>query len=138
MSLGKDVAAFRKKALQDAKKLKTEVCLRLFRSVVMDTPVLEGTLRGAWQLSIGEPIPPVNEVEGSVSPDQVMQQVTMTLDASEFSDTLYFTNPLPYAYPIEYYGWSSVKAPQGMVRKNTIRFHGIVQQIAVGVKNGTI
>jgi len=31
------------------------------------------------------------------------------------------SNNLPYAYKIEYDGWSHTKAPKGMVRKNFIR-----------------
>lgn len=39
---------------------------------------------------------------------------------------MFFTNNLPYAERIEYDGWSRFKAPQGMVRKNVVRWDDIV------------
>jgi hypothetical protein len=46
---------------------------------------------------------------------QVASQVT------DKDETYYLTNPMPYANVIEYDGHSSIKAPDGMVRKNIVR-----------------
>lgn len=48
--------------------------------------------------------------------------------ASKPTDVMYLRNNLPYAYRIEYEGWSKVKAPEGMVRRNVARFRRILNE----------
>lgn len=108
-----------------------EILMRLFRSVVMDTPVLEGTLRGNWQCSALSP--KLGEV-GARSPSEVMGEIESVLSGARLEDDIYLRNNLPYAYPIEYYGHSKIKAPRGMVRKNIMR----LSQIAEAVKRGSL
>ena len=104
--------------------------MRLFRAVVMDTPVLEGTLRGNWQASS---VSPITSELGMRDSAQVFAEMEAVLSGARMTDDIYLRNNLPYAYPIEYYGHSSVKAPQGMVRKNVMR----LSQIAEAVKRGS-
>ena len=40
------------------------------------------------------------------------------------------TNNMPYAYRIEFEGYSKTKAPEGMVRKNVARFRQLLQEEA--------
>ena len=72
-----------------------------------------GTLRGAWNASIGAP--DRNETESKdKSGDSTVTDVAATIQAFDIGETFYLTNPQPYAYRVEY-GWSSQR-PQGMVR----------------------
>lgn len=103
-----------------------EMLLRLFGAVVMDTPVLEGTLRGNWRCSADNPLPTVIEYR---TQNEVMQEIDSILSGSRMEQDIYLRNNLPYAYPIEYYGHSKIKAPQGMVRKNVRRFQQIARSV---------
>lgn len=118
---------WRKKAIEQVTRDRREIVLRLFRSVVFDTPVLEGTLRGNWQCSLMSPITgPISKRVGN----EVMKEIQSILEGSKLEDSIFLRNNLPYAYPIEYYGWSKVKAPQGMVRKNIMRLNSIAMAVA--------
>lgn len=120
------IARFKAKALDKAERNRRQILFEVFRSIVLDTPVLEGTLRGNWQLGTS---PKLGELDIR-SQSAALSEIDSVLNATRFGDTVYMTNNLPYAYPIEFYGWSSVKAPQGMVRKNVIRVNQIAQAIA--------
>lgn len=125
-SLG-NLNPWKKKAIEQVTRDRREIILRLFRAVVFDTPVLEGTLRGNWQCSMLSPITgPISKRVGN----QVMAEIQSVLNGSKLEDTIYLRNNMPYAYGIEYYGWSKVKAPQGMVRKNIMRLDRIAASVA--------
>lgn len=131
MSFSQQLTGFKKKALDDVNKAKKETLLRLFTAVVKDTPVEDGTLRGNWQLGKGQPITTATD-------STKIPSFKGDLDKTDFKDTVYLNNNLPYAYPIEFLGHSKVKAPAGMVRKNVIRLSRIASAVAKGVNNGTI
>lgn len=125
------------KAKKQTNAVRREAALRLFRSVVFDTPVMEGTLRGNWQCSLMSPI--TGEVEKK-SASQVMADIELVLSGSHLEDDIYLRNNLPYAVVVEYglypnppkggagktKGGFSIKAPAGMVRKNIMRLDRIV------------
>lgn len=123
----RNLAPWRKKAINQVNTDRREIILRLFRAVIMDTPVLEGTLRANWRCSTG------SALEGPISvrtTREVIAEIEGVLSGSKLEDEVYLRNNLPYAYPIEYYGWSKVKAPQGMVRKNIMRLNRIADAVA--------
>lgn len=60
-----------------------------FAQIQLNTPVLTGMLRSDWNIE--------------------------TIHRSAFN-TWYYINTMPYAERIEFEGWSSTKAPDGMVR----------------------
>ena len=127
MSFSFQISRFKKKALEKVERSRRQILFEVFRSIVVDTPVLEGTLRSNWHLS-----------NSGVKLDQldirtqaaVTDDIDRVLKSSRFGDTVWFSNNLPYAYPIEFYGVSKKKAPQGMVRKNVMRVNRIAQAIA--------
>lgn len=85
------------------------------QGVVMNTPVLTGRLRGNWQF--GETAMPTGNVgavdmQGSATIIRIEGQ-SRGLKAG---GSCWVVNNLPYAYRIEYEGYSRTKAPQGMVR----------------------
>lgn len=129
MSFSLQLSNWTRKQIPRLQAEREEILMRLFRAVVMDTPVLEGTLRGNWQASS---VSPITSELANRTVAQVMNEVQQVLRGAHLAEDIYLRNNLPYAYPIEYYGHSSVKAPQGMVRKNVMR----LSQIAEAVKRG--
>lgn len=102
--------------------------IALFNAVIQDTPVDEGRLRGDWQTSVGQPASAENgrvDTTGTAS----MAEVSSNTPQGAGQET-YLTNNMPYAYKIEYEGWSKNKAPQGMVRRNVDRFQKLVDEQA--------
>lgn len=120
MSFSARIRAWRRRNDQAMNDKKREIILRLFRAVIYDTPVLEGTLRANWRCSANAPIPSTIDYRPA---EAVISEIQAILNGAMMEDTIYLRNNLPYAYRIEYLGWSRIKAPQGMVRKNVIRFN---------------
>lgn len=122
MGFAADVGKWAKGAAADIEQLNKAVILELFTSVILDTPVLEGRLRGNWLITSDDPATGTVEVTdptGEKTKRNVENFVRAMSGTQNFS--VYLTNNLPYAYRIEYDGWSKNKAPEGMVRKNFIR-----------------
>jgi hypothetical protein len=122
MSFSVDVAKWAKSAKADIEEVNKAIILELFTSVILDTPVLEGRLRGNWLITSNDPATGIVEVmdsDGTKTVRDVESFVRKMSGIKNFS--VYLTNNMPYAYRIEYDGWSHTKAPEGMVRKNFIR-----------------
>ena len=81
--------------------------------IIKRTPVDEGTLRGNWQPSIGQPVNSTivrTDKSGQASSaDMAREGQRLNIGA-----VFYMTNNLPYAAAIEF--GSSKQAPQGMMR----------------------
>lgn len=121
MSFKGDITKFSAKALNEADKEKRAICSALFRSVVMDTPVDSGRLRGNWQIS------PNNPKRGTIERNDKGGGSTISAELrnlGKLADTVYMTNNLPYAQRIEY-GYSKTH-PAGMVRKNVARIKSLI------------
>lgn len=127
MSFSFQLRKFNKEVKARIERNRRQILFEVFRGIVLDTPVLEGTLRSNWQLSSTNP--KLSELDIR-SQQEVISEIDQVLKGSRFGDTVWFTNNLPYAYPIEFYGWSHTKAPQGMVRKNVMRVNRIAQAVA--------
>lgn len=103
---------------------KKGVLIKLFGAVIKDTPVLTGRLRGNWQFTVGKPA-----ATSPTSVDNPIETVTAGVQAKVTDkDGVYnLTNNMHYAHRIEYEGWSKVKAPHGMVRRNMVRIANLLQ-----------
>ncbi len=81
--------------------------------IIKRTPVDEGTLRGNWQPSIGQPVNSTivrtDKSGQAASADMAREGQRLNIGA-----VFYMTNNLPYAAAIEF--GSSKQAPQGMMR----------------------
>lgn len=122
MSFSLDVAKWAKSANADIDKINKAIILELFTSVILDTPVLEGRLRGNWLITSDDPAAgtvDVTDPTGERTTRNVTDFISKLDGNNDFS--VYLTNNMPYAYRVEYDGWSHTKAPEGMVRKNFIR-----------------
>lgn len=108
-------------------RLYKAIILELFSSVILDTPVLTGRLRGNWIISPDDPDTGTLEIEDA-SGEKTVAKVENFLDKLDGSEDfkVYLSNNLPYAHRIEFDGWSHTKAPEGMVRKNFIRITSLL------------
>jgi hypothetical protein len=113
--IGKEIHEFKIKAMAKSEAKIKKAFIGLSTDIIMDTPVLSGRLRNNWFTSVNKG---TNETTESTS-NQAINRVNAV--KFKLGDTLYFTNNLPYAERIEFQGWSA-KAPQGMVRRNILRW----------------
>ena len=122
MSFSLQVGKWADAASRELQELQKAVILELFTSVILDTPVLEGRLRGNWLITSGDPAAGTLNMEDPTGARTVrnVNDFVRRLDTGK-DYSVFLTNNLPYAYRIEYDGWSHTKAPEGMVRKNFIR-----------------
>lgn len=85
-----------------------------------------GQFRANWMYSTGSPDLTITD---SVDPQggESMRKAVGT--SYRLGDKIYISNSLPYAYRLEYEGWSN-QAPQGMVRVSVVEFRDFVRQAA--------
>lgn len=117
------------KASTDMDAVVRKMEIDLFGRVIQRSPVDTGRFRGNWQVSNGTPI--LNtidrlDVDGMASTDAAIDAV-MALPTGQVT---YLSNALPYAYRLEYEGWSQ-QAPAGMVRLTAREFSDAVQKAAL-------
>lgn len=139
---------FAKKTLSRADLLIRAVGLKLFSSVIRDTPVgnpdlwrgarsyldtrktnapegyVGGRLRANWRCSLSAADTTTDE---STSHERAVPHVEQTLEKATRKDTLWLANSLPYAHSIEYDGHSQ-QAPEGMVRRNAARIRRLLSE----------
>lgn len=111
-----DVAAFAKECNATLDETARAIKIELFSSVIRDTRVDTGRLRGNWQTTTGRP------AEGEVERlDPTGSQATAEVQAGVSGDTVdYLTNNLPYAEV-----WEERDA---MIDKNMARIAQIVRR----------
>jgi hypothetical protein len=121
MSFALDITQWAKEAGDEMAEFQRNFILAFFNSVIMDTPVDSGRLRGNWILSSDSPAQGTVDIldpTGNITTKKV-EDYASKIGEKDFN--VFLTNNLPYAYRIEYDGYSKIKSPQGMVRKNFIR-----------------
>lgn len=118
-----DIANFVKKAKIAPESATKKAFFEVSNKIIRRTPVLDGFLRNNWFAGVNSPVVKRNttpNANGSDSTASVNSAVSKNI-GGDF--TLYLNNSLPYAHRIEFEGWSSVKAPQGMVRVSIAEFN---------------
>ena len=111
MSFANDIRKYAEKQKRNLDEVATESLINLSASVIIKTPVDEGTLANNWQPTTEAP---ANGVINNANNSGQMQDVENTIAAS-IGGVYYLVNNLPYARPIEFLG-TSQKAPNGMLR----------------------
>ena len=110
------------KAKGDLDTVVRGVTLRVFRSVVLRSPVDTGRFRANWNVSYGAPdyttTPRTDEARGVA---EAQKALTLAVGG-----VVFISNGLPYARRLEY-GWSK-QAPYGMVRLTVAGFKNMVRQ----------
>jgi hypothetical protein len=125
-----DIARFATKVGISLDAAHSKICLDLFRSLVMKSPVDTGRFRGNWQIGVGA----VNldmSSEVDKAGGRVLANGTMTLLSVKAGGIIYLTNSLPYAIRLEY--GSSQQAPQGMVRITMVEHRSNLTSILAGL-----
>lgn len=136
------LAAFAKKAPEQARTVVRKVSIDLLTATVLRTPVgnpdlwqskppkgyVGGRLRANWTVSIGAPDTTTTAAIDK-SGAATIGAGSATIEAADTTQAIYMTNSLPYALPIEY-GHSGVQAPAGMVRVSVADFQAFVDKAA--------
>lgn len=125
MSFSGDIGSFNTKVQKEFVEVKKRAAFGLFSAIVMDTPVDKGVLRNNWQMQFNSSADNTL-TEGDMSGSGVLSRLKINLENATPVNSIFFTNNLSYAKPIEYDGWS-LMAPQGMLRVNLVRWPQIVQ-----------
>jgi hypothetical protein len=113
VSFATDVGKFAVKAPKQAALVRKLFLKKLCFATIDRTPVRTGYLKGNWQPTIGAPAQhavPRKSKEGGF-----VKKLVLSTIAKLKGESFFFTNRAPYAYRIEYEGWSN-KAPRGMLR----------------------
>lgn len=123
----RQIESFSARAQEKALKIFKKSVIDLTSDIISDTPVDTGRLKNNWFPSVGAASEQTAEATANEAGDRAesFANSELTLDK-----TFYFTNNLPYAFRIEFEGWSKNKAPQGMVRRNVVRWKQIVKRAA--------
>ena len=123
MAFGGDVQEWTRRTLDKLDKTRRASALELFRLIILSTPVDNGMLINNWRTGVNIPNTDSRQTLSNTGADS-LKEAQQNLGVLE--DTIFFNNNLPYAYRIEFEGWSRYKAPQGMLRKNIARWDQIV------------
>lgn len=127
MSFAQQVATFAAKSEKAIDQTVRAITYALFAEVIDRTPVDTGRLKGNWQVSQGAPVGGTVEITDK---DGGTTKTKVAVGMGGWGSVTYLTNNLPYAYRIEYDGWSHTKAPAGMVRVSFARIQQIVAREA--------
>ena len=129
--LGSSISEILKKhnidSLESSNKIVRATAINIFGAVIKDTPADTGRLRGNWFLTVGSPS---NATTDKTDKSKDDSYVASKLPRKILKKRVFLTNNLPYAERIEYEGYSKIKAPAGMMRKNTARFKSVLNKIS--------
>ena len=132
MSFSLDLSAFSELAEDKMVAVVQKSFIGLSSDIIKDTPVLKGRLRGNWIPAINKFDDSQLEVEDKTG-DKTIAKTISEANKFKLGDTMTLSNNMPYAERIEFEGWSK-KAPEGMVRKNIVRWNKEVEKIARSLK----
>ena len=122
MSFSVDITRFAEQTESTLNEATRAVQISLFSSVIQDTRVDTGRLKGNWQTNVGSPVTTETDrldPNGTEAEREVRQTVTS-------GDVVYFTNNLPYAEVWE--------QEDGMVRRNMARIERTVNEVGRDVR----
>lgn len=134
MSFTLDAKAFCEKAKKNPEIVMRQVSIKLFRAIILGSPVDTGRFRNNWFAAMG-PNPSMETTnytgkEGTAAINRMTRVVGESRGMGWTELTL--TNNLPYAQRLEF-GWSK-QAPVGMVRVNIARFNTLLNEEAAKVR----
>lgn len=148
MDFSRDLEQFANRTIKKITTVKRVVAIKLFGAIVKGTPVgnpdnwknpdapegyTGGRARANWNFSLNgfnNNTTENTDASGGVTLN-LLQTVALSAD---LDDSICMTNALPYIHRLEYDGWSG-QAPEGMVRKNVIRFKENVRKAVAAGKS---
>lgn len=87
-----------------------------------------GQFKANWNLSV-ESIDYTTTTDKDPTGGDAVKRAELAIEDYKMGDKVFITNSLPYAYRLEYEGWSG-QAPQGMVRITALEFEQYVREQA--------
>lgn len=118
MTMQESINSFSDRAEKKLNLIAEKAIIDLCSDIISDTPVDTGRLKNNWFPSVDSPSTQETQDTGDKAAQRLSGFVSRNYDISK---VFYFTNNMPYAYRIEFEGYSK-KAPAGMVRKNIVRW----------------
>lgn len=101
--------------------------------LIFKSPVDKGRFINNWMVGNGAIDTTTNE--NTTEKNAAILKNSLEINSIKINgQTIYITNSLPYAYRLEYEGWSKVKAPAGMVRVTLAELNSITNKVAFEVK----
>lgn len=123
MPFSVDFQALADKVRSDIDTVVRKSTLDVFAAVVARSPVDTGRFKGNWNCSRGALDESTTE---TINPARGDAEAAKSLSFAS-GDIVYLTNALPYAYRLEYEGYSN-QAPAGMVRITAAEFEQYVKR----------
>ena len=103
--IDRQIDNFSAKAQEKVLKIFKKSVIDLTSDIISDTPVDTGRLKNNWFPSVGAASEQTTEATANEAGDRSNNLVNNQLALDK---TFYFTNNLPYAFCIEFEGWSKV------------------------------
>lgn len=128
-----DMAKIINKTKEKGNVFVRKLCLELDASMVRKSPVDTGRFKGNWNVSFNAPDTSTAEVTDTSGTLSIAKAQAVLSGSSWVGSTVFITNSLPYAYRLEYEGWSN-QAPQGMVRITLAEMNSTIQKVGLEVK----
>lgn len=125
MNVYDQIKRIAEKRLKDAEEVAQTSLINLGNEIINTTPIDRGGLINSWMSNIGGPSL-ATRGENTSGTDSIAELQEKAI-ALNLGDDFYFTNSMPYAHRIEHKSHSQ-KAPDGMVRINTLRWESIVEK----------
>ena len=128
----KDIANWIAKSKKAQDMYVQKVILEIDKRLVQKSPVETGRFRNNWNISNG--VPDFSTTEATAPNLSQSRSAASIFSIKANGQTVYVTNALPYSFRIEYEGWSSVKAPMGVVRVTIAEMSTILKDAAFETK----
>jgi len=133
MTFSSDIKEFAEKTNRNIEDVRANAAIKIFGDIVKATPVghskwwapvngkpakappgyTGGRLRGNWQTSLNSTIDStIANIDANGS--ETINKMTAVVAVAKGEDTIFMTNNLPYAVPVEY-GHSKKQRPMGMM-----------------------
>lgn len=114
------INAFVKKANASQEQVIRAASLRILSRLVLMSPVDTGRFRGNWLVGFNAQPPGITDEVDKAGTETIARGALMIEQFKVGMTSVYFTNNLPYAYPLEM--GHSKQAPGGMVRITAAEF----------------
>ena len=131
--IGKQIHDFKIKAMATSEAKIKKAFKSLTTDIIFDTPADTGRLKNNWFPSVNKGTDQTTKYTGAKGAAAMARVDALKI---KLGDTIYFTNNLPYAETVEFglypnppkngtgktVNGFSTKSPQGMVRRNIIKW----------------
>lgn len=101
-----------------------QVALKIYRQLVVKSPVDTGLFKGNWQASVGRPILTTRTTKASgglgTLDHGLVAEVEAKIKRKNPFVNIFISNNLPYAYPLEH--GHSAQAPSGFLAQAVARY----------------